>query len=171
MTRTMGLDLSLTSTGISMNGLTSAYRPTTKGIQRLVDISDHIRDLCMDNAIEVVALEGYSFASRSSHAHSIGEAGGCVKVLLHNIAVPVVIIPPTCRAKFATGRGNASKLEVVSAISVKTGIVWLGASGDDQCDAWVLEQMLLAHSGTSQYDWTKTQMDALTKIDWTGTNE
>lgn len=80
--------------------------------------------------------------------------------------IAVVEIPPTCRAKFATGRGNASKGEVISAISAKTGIIFSGASGNDECDAWVLEQMALSKMGLSAYQWTKEQLSAFEKIDW-----
>lgn len=80
--------------------------------------------------------------------------------------IPFVDIPPTCRAKFATGKGNASKGEVISAISAKTGKIFSGAGGNDECDAWVLEQMGLVHIGNSTWDWTKEQLSALSKVDW-----
>lgn len=86
--------------------------------------------------------------------------------------IPIVEIPPTCRAKFATGRGNASKGEVISAISAKTGIIFSGASGNDECDAWVLERMGMVHQGIdSQWDWTKEQLSALDKVDWSPLEE
>ncbi len=81
--------------------------------------------------------------------------------------IPFVDIPPTCRAKFATGKGNASKGEVISAISAKTGKVFSGAGGNDECDAWVLEQMGIAYLGNSEWDWTREQLLALAKVDWT----
>ena len=80
--------------------------------------------------------------------------------------IPYIDVPPTSRAKFATGKGNAGKTEVISAISSKTGLVFSGAGADDECDAWILEQMGLAHLGISQYDWTSTQLSSLEKIDW-----
>jgi hypothetical protein len=79
---------------------------------------------------------------------------------------PFIEIPPTCRAKFATGKGNASKNEVVSSISAKTGIVWSGSAASDMCDAWILEQMAIAQLGESKYDWNKDQMSSLLKVDW-----
>lgn len=166
----MGLDLSLTSTGISVKGKTSAFRSKNKGVVRLIDIATAVINECVANQVTAVAVEGYAYSSRNSHSHSIGEMGGVVKVELFKQGIKVVEIPPTCRAKFATGKGNAGKNEVVSAISAKTGIVWGGASGDDECDAWILEQMALAHLGLSPYDWSSTQLSALDKVDWTGLN-
>lgn len=122
---------------------------------------------CLDRKIICVVIEGYSFASRNSQAHSIGELGGCVRMKLWENAIPYVDVPPTSRAKFATGRGNAGKTEVISAISSKTGLTFSGSGADDECDAWVLEQMGLAKVGLSTYKWTKDQLAAIEKIDWT----
>lgn len=162
----MGLDLSLSSTGISMDGVTSVIRSKAKGAERLSEVTKSILNECLENEISCVVIEGYSFASRSGQAFSIGELGGCIRMTLFECNIPLVEVPPTCRAKFATGRGNASKGEVISSISAKTGIIFSGASGNDECDAWVLEQMALTYLGKSQYVWTKEQLSALEKIDW-----
>jgi len=162
----MGLDLSLTSTGMSMDGVTSVIRSKSRGAERLSEITKAILRECLENEIDCVMIEGYSFASRSGQAFSIGELGGCIRMTLFECNIPIVEIPPTCRAKFATGRGNASKGEVISAISAKTGIIFSGASGNDECDAWVLEQMAITKVGLSSYQWTKEQLSAFEKIDW-----
>jgi Holliday junction resolvasome RuvABC endonuclease subunit len=162
----MGLDLSLTSTGVSINGETSIVSSKAKGAQRLSEITKIILELCINNNIKVVIIEGYSFASRNSQAHSIGELGGCVRMAFWENNIFCVEVPPTCRAKFATGRGNASKGEVISAISAKTGKIFSGAGGNDECDAWVLEEMARAKLGTSKWDWSKEQLSALIKVEW-----
>lgn len=165
--RLMGLDLSLTSTGVSIDGVTSVIRPKTRGAERLSDVTKSVLHLCLEKQITCVLIEGYSFASRSGQAFSIGELGGCIRMALFENSIPVVEIPPTCRAKFATGRGNASKGEVISAISAKTGIIFSGASGNDECDAWVLERMGMVRLGIDSYwGWTKEQVSALDKVDW-----
>jgi Holliday junction resolvasome RuvABC endonuclease subunit len=162
----MGLDLSLTSTGYSINQETGIISIKEKGAERLSIISNKIIDLVIDNSVDVVIIESYSFASRNSQAHSIGELGGAVRMRLWECGMPFIDVPPTCRAKFATGKGNAGKSEVISAISAKTNIVWSGPGADDRCDAWVLEQMGFAQLGKSLYDWTKVQLSALESIDW-----
>lgn len=170
----IGIDLSLTSTGVSCQGNMSIVSTKEKGAQRLSIISKQILSICLDNEIECAIIEGYSFASRNSQAHSIGELGGCVRMTLWDAGIPYVDIPPTSRAKFATGRGNASKGEVMSAISAKTSIVFSGSGSDDMCDAWILEQMALAKIGKSEYTWGVSNMSALEKIDWSpleGTDE
>lgn len=114
-----------------------------------------------------MVLEGYSFASRNSQAHAIGELGGVVRLTMWNLCVPYVEVPPTCRAKFATGKGNAGKNEVVSAVSARTGIVWSGAGADDLCDAWLLEEMGRIRLGDARFDWPASHLAALDKVDWT----
>jgi len=162
----MGLDISLTSTGISMREETSVVATKYKGAERLSLVSETILNLCIDNSIDCVILEGYSFASRNSQAHSIGELGGCIRMKLWEKNIKYVEVPPTSRAKFATGKGNAGKAEVISAISSKTGKTFIGGGADDECDAWILEQMGLAKLGLSPYSWSSTQMESLSKIDW-----
>lgn len=162
----LGLDISLTSTGCSLNGETWTISTNSKGAERLSRISNDVVNIVMDNPIDIVILEGYSFASRNSQAHSIGELGGAIRMKIWERGVPYIEVPPTCRAKFATGRGNAGKNEVISAISAKTGIIWSGAGADDRCDAWILEQMGIARIGKSTYEWPATNMAALDKVDW-----
>lgn len=162
-----GLDLSLTSTGWACNGEHVAIRSKLVESQRLFEIQMRISDLVIESGFPAIVLEGYSFASKNSKAHSIGELGGVVKLALMNLQVPVVIVPPTVRAKFATGRGNASKNEVISAVSARTGIVWSGSGADDICDAYILEEMGRTVLGRNRHQWPKESVDALTKIDWT----
>ena len=162
----LSLDLSLTSTGYCHNGETGVISVDKTGPHRLWLIKRKVEDLIIEFSIDVVAMEGYSFASRNSQAHSIGELGGVIRLLLWELGRPVVVIPPTCRAKFATGKGNAGKNEVISSISAKTGIVWSGGGADDMCDAWILEQMAMAKIEISRYDWTKLQLSALDSIEW-----
>lgn len=162
----LGLDLSLTSTGYCTNGQTGIISTKAKGAERLSIVSNEIIEILLSQHIDAVVIEGYSFASRNSQAHSIGELGGAVRMKIWERGIVYVDVPPTCRAKFATGKGNAGKAEVISAISAKTGLTFLGAGADDECDAWVLEQMALAHFGQSQQSWTKEQLSALEKVDW-----
>jgi Holliday junction resolvasome RuvABC endonuclease subunit len=162
----LGLDLSLTSTGYCHNGESDVIRVKTKGDERLRDISCALQEIRKKLDIDLVIIEGYSFASMFSRAHAIGELGGVVRLDLFNEKVPYIVIPPTCRAKFATGKGNSKKADVMHAISEMTGINWDGAGGDDRCDAWILEEMALTKLGRSNYTWGKENLDALKKVDW-----
>jgi len=163
---TMGIDLSLTSTGVSIGGVTASIRKTSRGVQRLLEVRNDLIYMAKEHSVDCVAIEHYSYASQNSQAHSIGEMGGVMRITLYEAGIPFVEIPPTCRAKFATGKGNAGKPEVVSAISAITGIVWSGGDGSDRCDAWVLEEMLRYYLGLSERKWATANTDALKKVDW-----
>jgi len=162
----MGLDLSLTSAGYSINGDTGTIAVKTKEAERLYEIREDIINLVKSYDVNAVVIEGYAFAARNSQSHKIGELGGVIRLALYEMEVPYIDVPPTCRAKFATGKGNSSKTEVVSAVSARTGIVWAGKGTDDMCDAWILEQMGLTALGSPQYDWPKSSTDALKTVDW-----
>jgi Holliday junction resolvasome RuvABC endonuclease subunit len=166
MTTFVGLDLSLTSTGFSCGDVRQIISTKHKGPERLHDISTTLAEILVELDNPAVAIEGYSFASRNSQAHAIGELGGVVRLVLWNLRIPYVEIPPTCRAKFATGKGNASKGEVLSAVSAKTGLVWSGAGADDLCDAFILEEMALAKCDSPRFKWPALNLSALDKVNW-----
>jgi Holliday junction resolvasome RuvABC endonuclease subunit len=166
----MGLDLSLTSTGYSVAGTTGVISSSHKGPERLIELRNTFVDLLVSESVSIVAIEGYSFASRNSQAHSIGELGGVIRVELFSREIPFVVIPPTCRAKFATGRGNASKNEVISSVSAKTGLIWSNPGADDRCDAWLLEEMVLNKLGNPRFAWPAVNLSALDKVDWSPIN-
>lgn len=167
----IGLDLSLTSTGVAVGDETFIVSAKDiEGTERLLQIRTQLERLFNDHKVDaakaIVAIEGYSFASRNSRAHALGELGGVVRLWLHEQGITHIIIAPTARAKFATGRGNASKSEVVSAISARTGLLWAGKGAEDRCDAWILQEMVLAHYGNSRYEWPALNCEALTKVEW-----
>ena len=168
----VGLDLSLTSTGLAIGDNTYAIRTDKmRGPTRLAHIRDRIHEHLANHLHDhggdlVIVVEGYSFASKNSHAHALGELGGVMRLWFHDHGFPIVEVPPTCRAKFATGKGNASKSEVVSAVSARTGRVWEGSGAEDECDAWILQEMGLTHLGRGRYDWPAANRNALSKIDW-----
>lgn len=164
----IGTDLSLTSTGFSGFGESGTISTNLKGVERLHYISSQLLEMAHKSPSEpIFIIEGYSFSSRNSQAHSIGELGGVVRYRLWQEKYRFVDIPPTCRAKFATGRGNASKTEVMSAISARTGIVFSGKGADDICDAWILEEIGLYLLGSSRFSWPASHTDALAKLDIT----
>ena len=162
----LGLDLSLTSTGVCIgDDECVAYHSDSEDTQRLTDIRNYVLGTCLEENIKCVIMEGYSYGSRS-RAHALGELGGVMKVAFDEAWIPFVIVPPTSRAKFATGRGNAGKAEVISAVSYRTSRHWSGKGVEDRIDAWVLREMGLQRLGQSQYLWSAENLKALDNIDW-----
>jgi len=167
----VGLDLSLTSTGMCVNGTTSAITSKHKEVRRLKDIRDQLFLYLLEHDVRGAVIEGYAFSARNSQSHKIGELGGVVRLLLHEMMIPYADVPPTSRAKFATGRGNAAKTEVISAVSARTGLIWSGKSADDECDAWLLEEMGLQALGLGKYSWPEVNMSSLKNVDWSPLKE
>lgn len=164
--RFIGLDLSLTSTGVSVNGETFSIKPKTRGVERLVEISEKVVNHAINSKCLAAIVEGYSFGSKFSRAHSLGELGGVVKVALYKAGFSVVEIPPKCRAKFATGNGNANKDDVLNSLMRQFPTRFNPECNNDECDAWVLEQMAYAKLNESPHEWSKAQLAALEKVDW-----
>jgi Holliday junction resolvasome RuvABC endonuclease subunit len=163
----VGIDPSLTSTGYSGCGQNGTLSSKFVGVERLADLSEQLATFLLTVPTSpVVVIEGYSFASRNSQAHSTGELGGVLRLTMFRMGIDFIEVPPTCRAKFATGKGNSSKSEVISALSARTGIVWTGKGADDMADAYILEEMGLAVQGRSRHDWPKAHLEALEKVDW-----
>jgi len=162
----IGADLSLSSTGYSGYGESGVISVSEKGVERLHLISSKLLDFAQNSPDEpIFIIEGYSFSSRNSQAHSIGELGGVVRYRLWDKGIKFIDVPPTCRAKFATGRGNASKNEVMSSVSARTGIIFSGKGADDICDAWILEEIGLHLLGKSRFTWPALHLDSLAKLD------
>lgn len=160
----IGLDLSLTSTGLALaDGSTQAIRVKSSGMERLDALERRILEALDGLKDPVVIVEGYSFNSKNSHAHALGELGGVVRLAFWRRGIAWIDVPPTNRARFATGKGNANKAAVVSAVSARTGITW---SNDDELDAWVLQEMALAKFGCPRFTWPETHLKGLDNIDW-----
>ena len=53
----MGLDLSLTSTGVSVGGVTRSIKSKKRGASRLIEIKNIINEIAKNEKIEIVAIE------------------------------------------------------------------------------------------------------------------
>lgn len=169
----LGLDLSLTSTGVAHpDGTVERLRPKSFGMERLAWFRSTIEDLVFDRTAErspvldLVAIEGYSMGPQrgsSGIAQALGELGGVVRLLLYDLEVPTVEIPPSTLKKFATGKGNASKEEMLVAAVRRLGYE---GSSNDEADALWLRVAALDAYGLPEIEMPKAQRDALGKVDW-----
>lgn len=144
MTGVVGVDLSLTATGLARaDGTTCVIRPKTRGLVRVAQISAVVLDT-VDHG-DLVVIEGYSYNSRGSSIVDLAELGGVVRYLLNAGHDSYLDIPPATLKRYSTGRGNADKAMVLKAAWQRLGYdgtdhneadaLWLRAIGLDLTDS------------------------------------
>lgn len=165
----IGLDLSITATGISTTLRDRTYRPKCQGPNqdvRLRWIAEEIRgDLYLVSAgryIDLAVIEDLP-----THAHSAGITGmvhGAVRAMLLDEEIPYVLVAPATLKKFATGRGNCDKTAMAVAALKRAGVEF---EDDNACDAWWLRMAgMCAYGQDLGWSVPADQVAALAKVAW-----
>lgn len=175
MPRVVGLDLSLTRTGICLpDGSATLLRPKTKGCERMVEIRNEViwftghADLVFradprPPRCDIVAIEGFAYG-RPNKAHDIGGIGWIIRVALHEAGIKYVEIPPTVLKRYATGKGNAGKPDMLAAAIRR--LDYLG-SDDNEADAMWLHALAMDAYGDPVVTMPQAQRDAAVKaLSW-----
>lgn len=169
MTVTVGLDPSLTSfgTAIARSGYrtitTDALKPPKHltGTPRLAWFHDTLRQhLGPAHQNGLFLVEGYAYG-RIQHAHQLGELGGIVRLLLHQMDVRWVEVTPAELKKWTTGKGNAKKDEMRLHAYKRFG---LEAPTVDEVDAGLLALLGLDALGELQVGLPKEQRAVAGKV-------
>ena len=164
--KVLGLDLSLTCTGVAGRGWTDTIKPHTKmrGADRLLFIRQQIVTTWTPGTA-LVAIEGPSYGSQAGQSGHHERAGlwWMVRCALRTHGIPVAVIPPASVKKYATGKGNASKADMVREVTRR--FPWF-AGGEDEADALVLAAMAADHLGQPMADMPKTHRVALDAVQW-----
>lgn len=175
----VGLDLSLTSTGIARIWIdhdpaapphTLVDRVTSSGTEAATLLERHTRLLALRKQISSLALpadlaviEGPSYGSKTGKQHDrSGLWWAVVRNLLMN-DVPVVEVPPPTRARYACGKA-AAKDAVLAAVVRRYSDVEV--TGNDEADALVLAAMGARHLGVPIDDLPKTHLAAMDAVRW-----
>ena len=140
--RIMGLDLSLSATGVALPDgrfLTIKCKPEW-GDTRLTLIRDVIRRYCRDTDLAVIEDKIHS----SFSAATLGMVQGVVRTELMDQGVPYALVPVKTIKKFATGNGNADKPAMMLAARRRAAIIF---KDDNQCDAFWARETGLDHYG------------------------
>lgn len=128
-----GLDLSLTATGIAalsidVMTLTPSWQAfTVKSTghdddpwhvvhDRIVRLTGLITEPILDTRPDLVVMEGPAPAAKGGHQHDRSGLWWRIYAVVSEVA-PLAIVKPNSRAKYATGKGNAGKDEVLLAVS------------------------------------------------------
>lgn len=157
--RTVGIDLSLTSTGLAaakdgvMGGV---FRVKTTGKktdvlaqrwQRLRhDILENVAVWVEDHMPDLVVIESPSYGSQHGSQHDRSGLWWLVVEDMFAQGIPVATVTPQGRAKYGTGKGNAGKDEVLAAVVKR--YMGVDVTGNDIADAVLLAAMGQRHLGT-----------------------
>ena len=160
--RVLGLDLSITATGLCLpNGTTETIATNAKhGDRRLVTITDRIMRAVL-SGIDLAAIEDLP-----THARAAGITGmvhGSVRELLIRHDVPYAVITPATLKAYATGRGNADKTAMAIAALKRAEREF---ADDNQCDAFWVRAAALDWCEQPEFDVPKAQRDRLAKVQW-----
>lgn len=137
----IGLDLSLTCTGVAGAGWADHIRPKNlTGHERLAFLVEEIGSFV--RSADLAVIEGPSFGGGVKHRHEdLAGLRVMVRQWCWSHRIRYAVVPPSCRALYAAGRGNASKGEVRSAVAERYGIELEGRARYDEADAYVLAAM------------------------------
>lgn len=144
-TYVVGLDLSLTATGVCLHdAVTYTVKTNPKhGDGRLVVITDAIVSAFDQPGRPLAVIEDLP-PSGAHGTKPLAMVQGAVRAALVRLGVPYALLPPTVLKAFATGKGTGSKTDMAMAAFKRSGREF---GDDNQCDAWWLRQAGLAWYG------------------------
>lgn len=164
-----GLDLSLTSTGVARVLHSGAWagriRPGSRtGYGRLRFLAAEALNLARGTDLAVIEGPSYGSAAGQRGHHECAGLWWHITYRLWAHGVPFAVVPPACLKQYATGRGNAGKDQVLSAVIRRYPQVEL--DGNDQADALVLAAMGADHLGRPLTPVPQAHRAALAKVTW-----
>lgn len=180
----VGLDLSLTSTGLAfmrwnegddaLERVTMRLRSTGDAnatlyqrAARLHRLAHDIIDATASVSPDLVVVEQPAFSRTTGHMHDRSGLWWMVTGQLIAHDHRTVEVAPTARAKYATGAGNAGK-DAVLAAAVKRYPDW-DITGNDVADAVILAAMGARHLGHPIDSLPQVHLAAMTKVRWPAT--
>lgn len=165
----VGIDMSLTSTGLACNHDTTTIRTTghkgdsiTERSWRLRQIAGEI--LAWAAKADLVVIEGPAFTSQHGSMHDRSGLWWLVVDRLVRGEIPLAVMPPANLKKYATGAGNAKKDAVMLAIARRFPMFTV--TGNDIADAIGLMAAGLDHLGCPLVILPDAHRKALAPIDW-----
>ncbi|WP_246102616.1 crossover junction endodeoxyribonuclease RuvC [Streptomyces piniterrae] len=164
--RIIGLDLSLTSTGVALPDGTT-YRIKTRAVDadnRLVLIRDNIRRALATHRPHLAVVEDLPITANS--AGITGMVHGIVRAELADAEVPRALIAAATLKAYAADNGRADKAQMAAAAYLAAGVQFPDDPGGDRCDAWWLRAAGHDWWGTPLFDLPDAQRARLTKAKW-----
>lgn len=159
----LGLDLSLTATGIcDIDGHTFTVKTkTAAGDRRLVTIADAVYKLAINGRVDLAVIEDLPANAKS--AGITGMVQGAVRTELIRLGVPYVLVTPAGLKKWTTGKGNADKVAMGVESLKRFGRQF---ANDNECDAHALRAMALDALGHALVPMPAANRAALGAVAW-----
>lgn len=167
----IGLDLSLTATGIAYaDGTTATVKTRQKdGDRRLLHIADAIKwaigegqgPMGTDVRPSLAVIE--DIPQNSFAAKPISMVHGVVRTVLLEAGVPYVLVTAATLKAYATGKGAGDKTPMAMAAYKRAGREF---PDDNQCDAWWLRAAGLDWYGQAEFVLPAAQRERLAKATW-----
>lgn len=190
MTTVVGLDTSLTATGLAKLADHGSARLTKIGseppktdrhpktgkplpatlnqrVNRIQDLAERVTHEVHLAGPDLVVIEAPSHGSKGGQAHERAGLWWTVVMDLRRSWVPVVEVSPSVRPIYAAGKGTAGKYEVLAAVSRRYSEFEF--SDDNEADALVLAMMGMRYLGCPLDDpMPQTHLRAMDKVMWPG---
>lgn len=183
MATVIGLDLSLTATGLAevQDGeVVTTYRVKSAGKKdddleargkRLKRLSDEIMEWVLEgDDPDLVVIESPAYGAKFGSPHDRSGLWWSIVSRLMAEGFPIATVAPMSRAKYGTGRGNARKPDVLEAVRVNYGPFVASPYGipdDNVADAVLLAAMgarIIGEPVECEGDLPTTHLSALDKV-------
>ncbi|MEU3507620.1 hypothetical protein ABZ733_06790 [Streptomyces longwoodensis] len=166
--RVAGLDVSLTGTGVATLGGTTLITSTGRRKDTLLQRRTRLRGIAEEiltavGDVDLAVIEG---PSHHSIGGSVWDRGGLWWLIVDALTardIPIAVMPPMSRAKYATGNGGSRKAAVLEAAQRRYGAV---LDNDNEADALVLRAAGLDWLGQPLADVPAGHRAALAGCEW-----
>lgn len=167
--RVLGLDLSMTATGVCLPDGTT-YTIKTKPADRdrrlqhiVTEISARLADRDGGLDVDLAVIEEAPPGLKGPAIKAIHMVHGAVRLWMNDFDIPYTEVNPSTLKVYATGNKGADKIAMAMAAYKRAGIEF---ADDNQCDAWWLRTAGLDRLGHSAFAMPQTQRAALDKATW-----
>ena len=175
--RVLGIDPSLTATGLALidldqRAVVDTWTIASKGKadatlrQRLARLDSLATAITYVDDLALVVIEGPSLGqTRQSGTFDRAGLWWAIVANLDNLGIPIVEVAPACRARYATGKGNAGKDTVLLEVARRYPTV--PVANNNEADALVLAAMGFHHlTGAPLVDLPASHRAALAAVTW-----
>jgi len=163
MMNVLGLDLSMTATGIAFpDGRTRTVATNAKHKDaRLAVIRDAVT-LALAG-VDLVVMEEAPPGLKGPAIKAIHMVQGAVRVALLDVGVPYAVVNPSTLKAYATGKKGADKTAMAMAAFKRVALEF---PDDNQCDAYWLRAMGMDRFGCAVVAVPQAQRAFLDSVDW-----